>query len=250
MVTIPRSSLPGVTSLSLASVLLLLVVPARGQSPQSPPASDTNPLVALTLETGRPGSTDSDGVVWLRGSEARQQLLVTGRLRDGRLVDYTRHVHYESRPAGIVSIDKTGFVTPLANGSVRVTAGIDQGPGAGTRLSVGDIGQSRRVNFPQRDRSDLYQVGMQQRRLPRQGFGSKRFQIVAVRFRAPGRLRVSGHRGTGTPTVSGRARAEPAPAQGNGVGPSRRRASGRAELSGLRPALPLDQAGHALRGAQ
>jgi hypothetical protein len=148
MVTIPRSSLPGVTSLSLASVLLLLVVPARGQSPQSPPASDTNPLVALTLETGRPGSTDSDGVVWLRGSEARQQLLVTGRLRDGRLVDYTRQVRYQSRPAGIVSIDETGFVTPLANGSVRVTAGIDQGPGAGTRLSVGDIGQSRRVNFP------------------------------------------------------------------------------------------------------
>lgn len=148
MVTIPRFGLPGVTSLSLASVLLLLVVPARGHSPQSPPASDTNPLVALTLETGRPGSTDSDGVVWLRGSEARQQLLVTGRLRDGRLVDYTRHVRYESRPAGIVSIDKTGFVTPLANGSVLVTARVDRGPGAGTRLSVGDIGQSRRVNFP------------------------------------------------------------------------------------------------------
>jgi hypothetical protein len=148
MVTIPRSSLPGVTSLSLASVLLLLVVPARGQSPQTTPASDANPLVALTLETGRPGSTDPDAVAGLRGSEARQQLLVTGRLRDGRLVDYTRQVRYQSRPAGIVSIDETGFVTPLANGSVRVTAGIDQGPGAGTRLSVGDIGQSRRVNFP------------------------------------------------------------------------------------------------------
>ena len=148
MVTIPRSSLPGVTSLSLASVLLLLVFPARGQSPQSTPASDANPLVALTLETGRPGSTDPDAVVWLHGSEARQQLLVTGRLRDGRLVDYTRKVRYESRPPGIVSIDKTGFVTPLANGSVRVTARVDRGPGAGARLSVGDIGQSRRVNFP------------------------------------------------------------------------------------------------------
>lgn len=148
MVTIPRSSLPGVTSLSLASLLLLLVVPARGQSPRSTPASDANPLVALTLETGRPGSTDPDGAAWLRGSEARQQLLVTGRLRDGRLVDYTRQVRYESRPAGIVSIDKTGFVTPLANGSVRVTAGVDRGLGASTRLSVREIGRSRRVNFP------------------------------------------------------------------------------------------------------
>lgn len=148
MVTIPRSSLPRVTSLSLASVLLLLVVPARSQSPQSTPASDANPLVALTLETGRPGSTDPDAVAWLRGSEARQQLLVTGRLSDGQLVDYTRQVHYESRPAGIVSIDTTGFVTPLANGSVRVTAGVNQGPSAVTRLSVREIGHSRRVNFP------------------------------------------------------------------------------------------------------
>ncbi len=148
MVTIPRSSLPGVTSLSLASLLLLLVVPARGQSPQTAPVPDANPLVALTLETGRAGSSDPDAVAWLRGSEARQQLLVTGRLRDGRLVDYTRQVRYQSRPAGIVSIDKTGFVTPLANGSVRVTAGVDRGPSAGTRLSVREIGQSRRVNFP------------------------------------------------------------------------------------------------------
>lgn len=148
MVTIPRSSLSGVTSLSLASILLLLVVPARGQSPRSAPASDANPLVALTLQTGRPGSPDPDAVAWLRGSEARQQLLATGRLRDGRLVDYTRQVRYQSRPAGIVSIDKTGFVTPLANGSVRVTAAVERGPSASTRLSVREIGQSRRVNFP------------------------------------------------------------------------------------------------------
>lgn len=148
MVTIPRSSLSGVTSLSLASILLLLVVPARGQSPRSAPASDANPLVALTLQTGRPGPPDPDAVAWLRGSEARQQLLATGRLRDGRLVDYTRQVRYQSRPAGIVSIDKTGFVTPLANGSVRVTAAVERGPSASTRLSVREIGQSRRVNFP------------------------------------------------------------------------------------------------------
>lgn len=148
MVTIPRFSLPGVTSLSVALVLLLSVVPARGESPPYTPASDANPLVALTLETGRPGSTDPDAVVLLRGSEARQQLLVTGRLRDGRLVDYTRQVHYDSRPRGIVSIDKIGFVTPLANGSVRVTARAAQGPAAATRLSVRELGQSRRVNFP------------------------------------------------------------------------------------------------------
>ncbi len=148
MVTIPRFILPGVTSLSLALVLLLPVVPARGRTPRSTPASNANSLVALTLETGRPGSPDPGAVAWLRGSEARQQLLATGRLRDGSLVDYTRQVRYESRPPGIVSIDTTGFVTPLANGSVRVTARLPQGLAAGTRLEVREIGQSRRVNFP------------------------------------------------------------------------------------------------------
>ena len=146
MVSVTRSTLPGVTSLVL--ILLLPAGPARGKSTQSVPSSEANPLVALTVETGRPGSPDLEAAALLRGPEARQQLLVTGRLRDGRLVDYTRQVQYQSRPPGIVSIDKAGFVIPLANGSVQVTAGLPQGLTAGTRLSVREIGQSRRVNFP------------------------------------------------------------------------------------------------------
>ena len=146
MVSVTRSTLPGVTSLAL--ILLLPAGPARGKSTQSVPSSEANPLVALTVETGRPGSPDLEAAALLRGPEARQQLLVTGRLRDGRLVDYTRQVQYQSRPPGIVSIDKAGFVIPLANGSVQVTAGLPQGLTASTRLSVREIGQSRRVNFP------------------------------------------------------------------------------------------------------
>ena len=146
MVSVTRSTLPGVTSLAL--ILLLPASPARGKSTQSVPSSEANPLVALTVETGRPGSPDLEAAALLRGPEARQQLLVTGRLRDGRLVDYTRQVQYQSRPPGIVSIDKAGFVIPLANGSVQVTAGLPQGLTASTRLSVREIGQSRRVNFP------------------------------------------------------------------------------------------------------
>jgi hypothetical protein len=146
MVSVTRSTLPGVTSLAL--ILLLPAGPVRGKSTQSAPSSEANPLVALTVETGRPGSPDLEAAALLRGPEARQQLLVTGRLRDGRLVDYTRQVQYQSRPPGIVSIDKAGFVIPLANGSVQVTAGLPQGLTASTRLSVREIGQSRRVNFP------------------------------------------------------------------------------------------------------
>ena len=146
MVSVTRSTLPGITSLAL--ILLLPAGPVRGKSTQSVPSSEANPLVALTVETGRPGSPDLEAAALLRGPEARQQLLVTGRLRDGRLVDYTRQVQYQSRPPGIVSIDKAGFVIPLANGSVQVTAGLPQGLTASTRLSVREIGQSRRVNFP------------------------------------------------------------------------------------------------------
>ncbi len=136
----------GVTSLALVS--LLRVGTAWSETSQPTDTSEANPLIELTIETGRPSLGDPEAGALLLGLEARQQLLVTGRLRDGRLKDYTRLVDYQSRPSGIVSIDETGFATPLSNGSIRVTATFAHGFSSSTKLSVREIGQSRRVNFP------------------------------------------------------------------------------------------------------
>jgi hypothetical protein len=72
--------------------------------------------VALQIEaTGTPQLT-------LRGKDAHQQLLVTGKLSDGALRDFTHQARYTTTPAGIVQVDAGGVVTPLADGAVTITA--------------------------------------------------------------------------------------------------------------------------------
>jgi len=83
----------------------------------------------------------------LHGADARKQLLVAGRLADGRLVDLTRRVRYEALPAGVVEVDAAGLVKPIAEGRVRVTA---RGPGklrAGIELQVAQLADPPPINF-------------------------------------------------------------------------------------------------------
>ncbi|MHC4880625.1 MAG: DUF1553 domain-containing protein [Planctomycetota bacterium] len=96
---------------------------------------------ALTL-TGRPG-TES---VSLKGSEARQQLLVT-RASNGRHRDVTRDVEFQTEPAGVVQVDNKGFVTPLANGTASIVARSDN-LSASIPVVVSDVEQERPISFP------------------------------------------------------------------------------------------------------
>jgi hypothetical protein len=58
----------------------------------------------------------------LRGKDARQQLLVTATLNDGAIRDFTHKASFSAVPAGIVDVDASGIVTPLADGAVTITA--------------------------------------------------------------------------------------------------------------------------------
>ena len=81
-------------------------------------ASDPLKPAALLLETGW-----SDGAVpVLRGRDARQQLVVTARLVSGQFTDSTRQATFRAEPAGIVEIDATGLVKPLADGRATISA--------------------------------------------------------------------------------------------------------------------------------
>ena len=146
IVTFPRPTLLVAAVLALLS--FLCAEGAWGETTRPTDTPEDNQLTELTIETGRPSLNDQEAAALLRGKEARQQLLVTGRLSNGRLKDYTRLADYQSQPSGIVTIDESGFVRPLSNGSVRVTATFAPGFFSSTQLSVRDIGQSRRVNFP------------------------------------------------------------------------------------------------------
>lgn len=71
---------------------------------------------ALTI-----GPVDENGVVQIRSRDTRQQLFVTHAAHTTK-IDVTRKAQFSAQPEGIVQIDATGLVTPLADGEAVVTA--------------------------------------------------------------------------------------------------------------------------------
>ena len=69
----------------------------------------------------------------LRGRDARRQLVVSGDHSGGGSKDYTRGAAYSVEPAGVIEVDETGLVKPLADGKATLTATIE---GHSTTLSV------------------------------------------------------------------------------------------------------------------
>ncbi|MEP6672619.1 MAG: DUF1549 and DUF1553 domain-containing protein [Chthoniobacter sp.] len=82
----------------------------------------------------------------LRGKDARQQLLVTAKLDDGAIRDFTHQVTYSAAPAGIVKVDEGGIVSPVANGAVTITAEAD-GVTATLVAHVEDASHAEPINF-------------------------------------------------------------------------------------------------------
>lgn len=117
------------------------------QASDSPPGlPDPGKLVAIVVETGRqPGEGRA---VPLRGRDATQQLLVTGQFETGQQRDLTRSVHYEAVPAGIVAVDATGLVTPLAEGQATIRVEAAPGIEASLAVEVTHLVQDLPVHFP------------------------------------------------------------------------------------------------------
>ena len=92
-------------------------------------------VAKLKVENGVPGTATS-----MVGSDARLQLMVTAEAAAGQQRDFTRVVQYSANPAGLVEVDATGLVTPLANGDVTVTATIPEAiAGAAQRTATVDL---------------------------------------------------------------------------------------------------------------
>jgi hypothetical protein len=128
------------------SVGLLLTLAAIANAAPAPPAGLGEPgkLESLQIDTGR----TADGASALVGQDARQQLAVTGRYTSGQLRDLTRGVTYDIQPAGVVSIDSTGLVVPLADGEATITARTAEGIAGSTKVVVSRFGNEALVNFP------------------------------------------------------------------------------------------------------
>lgn len=120
----------------------------------APGLGDPGDLTGITVESAGAAYTV------LRGPDARRQIIVTGNYSSGQVRDLTRGgphrgTTYESSPPGIVSIDPTGLVVPLADGKavalVRVKSLDGKPPAeitAQLELTVEKLSNAPPVNFP------------------------------------------------------------------------------------------------------
>ncbi len=121
-----------------SSVLLPAALLAAGLGPRNLPAAQ--PLAALSIEQPAYAS--------LRGADARRQLVVTGRDAAGQVTDVTHKVSFEASPPGVVSIDPSGLVTPVADGTAKVIAKSPGGVTGEIELKVESFSIPLPISFP------------------------------------------------------------------------------------------------------
>jgi hypothetical protein len=110
----------------------------------TPGLGDPGQLSAVELDAG----AGTGKAFRLRGADARQQLVTSGKFSSGQFRDMTRQVKYTAEPAGIVEIDETGLVTPLADGQVTITATTEQGTAGTIAAKVEGFENEIPINFP------------------------------------------------------------------------------------------------------
>ncbi len=137
-----------VVGLWLATLWLALVSPCPAAEPAAAPVA---PLVVLASGLGPRGECvglefESGGVPVLVGAGARRQLVVTGSYSSGQRHDVTREVAWEVSPAGHARIGADGFLEPLADGDLTITARLVDSSAA-LPLRVERIGEELPVSF-------------------------------------------------------------------------------------------------------
>ncbi len=80
------------------------------------------------------------------GKDARVQILVNANHASGRNSDATRSAEFKIEPAGILTVDETGLLTPLQDGTVQVTASF-AGKSVTASVHVEDFAGNRPINF-------------------------------------------------------------------------------------------------------
>jgi hypothetical protein len=134
-----------VSGLGFALLAPTSLAAAEGR-PKPPGLPDAGQLVAIELTTGR--EREGGRPVAIRGRDAMQQLLVTGIYESGQQRDLTRTVRYRVKPEGILAVDSTGLVTPLAEGSATIRAEAAGGIAAELSVEVTNLVQDLPVHFP------------------------------------------------------------------------------------------------------
>ena len=110
----------------------------------APGLGDPGDLVKINIDTGR----TVDGKVLISGRDAGQQLLINGDYTSGQTRDLTRDAQITITPEGIISIDETGYVSPVAEGDATIHVKTSTGQDASVQVTVTNIVVDLPVNFP------------------------------------------------------------------------------------------------------
>ena len=103
----------------------LLISFAATQAETTTPASDEAAAPAAAVKAIQLESATPEKLT-IRGKDARQQILVTGELSDGKLRDLTRKASYKIEPAELAEIDEEGLIKPLSDGTGKVIATVGE----------------------------------------------------------------------------------------------------------------------------
>jgi hypothetical protein len=111
---------------------------------KAPGLGSPGTLTGLQIETGRA----KEGRFVLAGRDAAQQLVVTGNYDSGQVRDLTAQAQFLAVPEGIVTVEAGGYVTPLKEGDVQITATLSGGLSASIQATVTNIQNDIPINFP------------------------------------------------------------------------------------------------------
>jgi hypothetical protein len=128
---------------AILAVAFLTSAYGNDTKPKAPGLGDPGQLTAIEVQTGR----TKDGQVTISGRDAGQQLVITGRFTSGQTRDFTRKATYEATPAGVVSVDPTGLITPITEGEATVHITAAAGIDATLRVTVTNLVQDLPINF-------------------------------------------------------------------------------------------------------
>lgn len=135
-------ALDGVSQTALAKPEATAAAAAAGvkstEPLQGPGLGDPGKLIKLQINPQE---------IQLHGSESRRQLVVDGRFQWANSRSDPAEVTYQLSKPGVVAIDSNGFVTPLADGVVKVSVKATGGATAEASVTVVDMASELPINF-------------------------------------------------------------------------------------------------------
>ena len=126
-----------------ATLTVATAAPGTTKNAAAKPAVDK----AVSLELFSQPTDKAAKPLVLKGADARVQLLVHARHASGLESDYTSKVAYTIKPLKVVDVDKSGFLTPLGDGTATITAKSPEGLTATANVSVENFKIVPSINF-------------------------------------------------------------------------------------------------------